>query len=49
MKTKKSPNKQSMLSVAYEIARGLYKAGVINAITMRDFGDKCERKPRFTR
>ena|SRR3990167_8389858 len=33
--------KKKLLDVAHEIATDLYKAGVINAQTMRDFDVKC--------
>ncbi len=41
MKQKKKGKKQTMLKVAHEMAKGLHKANVIDATTMREFDTLC--------
>jgi putative transcriptional regulator len=41
MKEIKKFKQKSMIAVAHEMATGLYKAGVINAVTMREFDGLC--------
>ena len=41
MKKQIKKKKPSMLEVAYEMAKGLYEANVINAITIREFDALC--------
>lgn len=38
---RKSRRRNTMLEVAHDMAKGLYEAGVIDAITMRDFDEWC--------
>ena len=41
MKSRRKAKKNSMLEVAHEMAKGLYEADVIDAITMREFDALC--------
>src|SRR5579872_6168385 len=41
MKTLKKAKSKTMLENAHEIAKGLYDAGIINLITMREFDSLC--------
>ena len=41
MKPKKKEKKQTMLEVAHEMAKGLHKADIIDATTMREFDTLC--------
>lgn len=38
---KKKKQKHSMLEVAHDMAKGLYEAGVIDALTTREFDELC--------
>lgn len=42
MKPKRKEKKQTMLEVAHEMAKGLHKTDLIDAITMQKFDDLCE-------
>ncbi len=41
MKPKKKEKKQTMLEVAHEMAKGLRKAELIDAIAMQEFDELC--------
>ncbi len=41
MKSKKKKKQRTLLDVAHEMAADLYEAGVINAVTMREYESIC--------
>jgi putative transcriptional regulator len=41
MKSRKKSKKPSMLEVAHNMAKGLYEADIIDAVTMREFDALC--------
>lgn len=41
MKLKKRAKKHTMLEVAHDMAKGLYKANIIDTTTMREFDALC--------